>query len=449
MRQLADPLPFYLQGNFAPVSEEVTAHDLPVTGAIPPELSGLYLRNGPNPRPGEDPGHWFAGHGMVHGIRIEDGCARWYRNRWVRTRSFEEEDPQLVTPDGVVDHTVAVANTNVIGHAGRIFALVESSFPTELTPELETVGICDFDGRLTTSMTAHPKLCPTSGELHFFGYRFLPPYLTYHRLDAAGRFVASEEIPVKGAAMIHDFAITDGHLVFMDLPIVFTPELLAQGRFPYAWSHDYGARLGVLPRGGRGQDVRWLEIEPCYVFHPMNAFERGGQIVLDVARYERLWDDGPEGFAPAFLHRFTLDLSSDKVREEQLDDRPIEFPRVDERRVGLPNRYGYAVSDPIVAGDRNTELVKYDLETGTREAHDFGVGCRPGEGVMVAAGAEAGEDEGFVLCLVHDATRNGSELVILDGGTFGAEPVARIELPQRVPFGFHGNWVPDSVLGSG
>ena len=443
MSQATQSVPFYLQGNFAPVSQERTAFDLPIEGALPPELRGLYLRNGPNPRRG-DPGHWFLGDGMVHGVRLEGGRAAWYRNRWVRTRFFDENDPQLVGPDGAVDHTVGQANTNVVGHAGRIFALVETSFPTELTPELDTVGICDFDGRLKTSMTAHPKPCPTTGELHFFGYRFAPPWLTYHRLDAAGRLVQSEEIPVAGPTMIHDFAITDGHLVFMDLPVVFTPSNLAEGRFPYAWNDDYGARLGVLPRGGHGGEVRWLEIDPCYVFHPMNAFERGGRIVLDVARYERLWDQGADAFEPAFLHRFTLDLASGKVAEERLDDRSIEFPRVDERRLGLPNRYGYAVSDAIVPGRRESQLVKYDLETGASRAHEFGAGRRPGEAVMVPAGPDAGEDEGYVLSLVHDAARDASELVVLDASRFDAAPIARVALPQRVPFGFHGNWLPDA-----
>jgi carotenoid cleavage dioxygenase len=156
-------LPFHLQGNYAPVREELTEFDLRVEGAIPPGLRGLYVRNGPNPRSGTSP-HWFFGDGMVHGVRIENGKAAWYRNRWVRTRPFEDENAELIGPDGTVDHNVAVANTNIIGHAGRIFALVESSFPTELTGELDTLGICDFEGRLDTAMTAHPKLCPVTGE---------------------------------------------------------------------------------------------------------------------------------------------------------------------------------------------------------------------------------------------------------------------------------------------
>jgi carotenoid cleavage dioxygenase-like enzyme len=437
-----DERPFYLRGNFAPVTEEVTSFHLPIDGAIPPQLRGLYVRNGPNPKSGKSQ-HWFMGDGMVHGVRLEDGKAAWYRNRWVRTRALEE-GAELVQPDGAVDHRVAKANTNVIGHAGRIFALVESSFPTELTGKLDTAGICDFDGRLTTSMTAHPKICPKTDELHFFGYGFFPPYLTYHRLDAAGKLVQSEVIEVPGPTMMHDFAITERHVVFMDLPIVFNFErAMAGAGFPYQWSDTYGARLGVMPRGGCNADVSWLEVDPCYVFHPLNAFETDGRIVLHVARYEELWRAGPDSFTPAYLHRWTIDLAAQKVSEEGLDDRPVEFPRVDERRAGLTHRYGYAVSNAANVGDQPAQLVKYDLATGRAEVHDFGPGRLPGEGVFVPASESSAEDEGFVMLYVYDAARNGSDFVVLDASAFSRPPVASVHLPQRVPFGFHGNWIPD------
>ena len=438
---VADQLPFHLQGNFAPVQDEVTAFDLPVEGAIPPELRGLYLRNGANPKSGTSP-HWFAGDGMVHGVRLEDGKASWYRNRWVRTRSLLEEDAQMIGEDGSVDRTVAIANTNVIGHAGRIFALVEISFPTELTPELDTVGICDFEGRLTTAMTAHPKLCPKTGELHFFGYGFFPPYLTYHRLDAAGKLVQSEEIAVPGPTMMHDFAITERHVIFMDLPIVFDPEAAEKGTgFPYVWSDDYGARLGVMPRGGGKADVRWFEIEPCYVFHPLNAFEKDDQIVMDVARYPELWRDRNDTFHSAFLHRWTIDVQAEKVTEQGLDDRPIEFPRIDERLTGLPHRYGYAVGNIGNVGTASNGLLKYDLATGATEVNDLS-GRLPAEGVFAPAGS--GEDEGFVIAFAYDPARDASDLLLLDASSFTAAPVATIRLPQRVPFGFHGSWIPDA-----
>jgi carotenoid cleavage dioxygenase len=443
MHDVATDTPFHLRGNYAPVIEETTATELRVDGSIPPALSGRYLRNGPNPKSGTS-SHWFAGDGMVHGVRLEDGRARWYRNRWVRTRSLLDDDARLVAEDGTVDRTVAVANTNVIGHAGRFFALVESSYPTELTPELDTIGTCDFDGRLRTGMTAHPKRCPDTGELHFFGYGFFPPYLTYHRLDAAGRLVQSEEITVPGPTMMHDFAVTERHVIFMDLPVVFQLEhALGFDRFPYGWSDEYGARLGVMPRGGTNADVRWYEIAPCYVFHPLNAYEDGDAVVIDVARYAELWRDSPNHFSPAFLHRWTIDLATGRVAEQPLDDRPVEFPRVDDRVAGKRHRYGWAVENAANVGEDATRLVKYDLTSGTAHHHDFGAGRAPGEGVFVPAGAGAGEDEGWVLQYVYDAGRNASDLVILDAQHLAAPPQAVVRLPHRVPFGFHGNWVAD------
>jgi carotenoid cleavage dioxygenase len=243
---------------------------------------------------------------------------------------------------------------------------------------------------------------------------------------------------------MHDFAITERHVIFMDLPIVFDIQRVASG-MPYVWSEDYGARLGVMPRGGGSADVRWLEIEPCYVFHPFNAYEDNSHLVLDVARYPELWRSGSAKFDAAYAHRFVLDLESEKVSEQPLDDRAIEFPRVDDRSGGLLHRYGYAVMN--TGGDggglRLTGLVKYDLATGRSEVHDFGPGRQPGEGVFVPASDTAGEEEGYILTFVYDAARDSSDFVILDASRFTAPPIATVPLPQRVPFGFHGNWVPD------
>src|SRR5437764_12350879 len=160
-------------------------------------------------------------------------------------------------------------------------------------------------------MTAHPKRCPVTGELHFFGYGGVPPRLTYHGADAAGNLVQSEEITVPGPTMLHDFAITEHSVVFMDLPVVCDPSLLMAGTMPYRWSDDYGARLGVMPRGGGNADVRWFEIAPCYVFHPLNAYEDDqGAVVMDVVRYPELWRASSAGAAPASLHRWRIDRAA-------------------------------------------------------------------------------------------------------------------------------------------
>jgi len=434
--------PFHLRGNYAPVQQEVTAFDLTVTGAIPPDLRGLYVRNGPNPSSGVS-SHWFTGDGMLHGVALGGGHAAWYRNRYVKTRALLEHAVS-VAPDGTRDLTVGLANTHVVRHAGRILALVESSFPTEVTGELDTIGWYHWGGHLTTAMTAHPKTCPITGELHFFGYSFLPPFLTYHRADAAGRIVQSEVIDVPGPTMIHDFAITDRHVVFMDLPVVFDLEMALSGVFPYRWSDDYGARVGVMPRGGTNADVRWTPVLPCYVFHPLNAFEDDGQVVVDTVRYEELWRKGVPGFPSARLHRWRIDPAARTAREEALDDRAIEFPRCDDRRTGLRHRYGYAVyTERGADANSGTSLLKYDLRRGVHAVHDFGPGRVPGEAVFVPRSAGAGEDEGWVLSYVYDAARDSSDLAILDAADFSARPVATVALPQRVPFGFHGSWLPD------
>ena len=172
-------LPWHLTGNRAPVFDEVTLTDLEVKGAIPTDLRGRYFRNGANPQTGHS-NHWFLGDGMIHGVELADGKANWYRNRYVRTPMYANPDKDrmelYLDPETLsFDYNVSVANTHVIGHGGRIFALEEGSFPFELTPEADTIGPCDFDGKLTTAMTAHPKMCPETGELLMFGYSSLPP----------------------------------------------------------------------------------------------------------------------------------------------------------------------------------------------------------------------------------------------------------------------------------
>jgi carotenoid cleavage dioxygenase-like enzyme len=440
----------HLAGNFAPVPDELTAQPLEVTGAVPPELTGWYLRNGPNPRQAAS-AHWFLGDGMVHGVRLERGRALAYRNRWVRTSTFE---PGVRPRDarGRADLAAGVANTHVVRHAGRTLALVESSFPYELdhSPghELETVGPYDFGGRLGTAMTAHPKICPATGELHFFGYGSgRPPHLTYHRADAGGELAVSREIDVPGATMMHDFHLTARHVVFMDLPVVFDHERARspEGGLPYVWSPQYGARLGVLRRDDPFGAVRWFEIGPCYVFHSLNAHEEadGTRLVLYVARYPSLGDGVALG-GNATLWRWTIDLTAGTVREQQVDDRPTEFPRIDDRLAGLPTAFGHATE---AADRRGTErrggaLHRYDLASGAVTSHRFGPGREPGEAAFVPADAVAG-GPGWLMTFVYDAATDRSDLVILDADDLAAPPVAAVHLPRRVPHGFHGNWLPD------
>jgi carotenoid cleavage dioxygenase-like enzyme len=426
---------FFQVGNYAPVADELTEYGLPVEGAIPPELDGWYLRNGPNPR--QATAHWFTGDGMIHGVRIEDGQAKWYRNRWVRTDSFVKDFP-LYNADGTRNLRSAVANTHVVNHAGKTLALVESSLPYEISNDLETIGAYDFGGKLVDSMTAHPKICPTTGELHFFGYgSIFEPYVTYHRADANGELVINRPLDVKAHTMMHDFALTAQHVIFMDLPLVFNLDvaLKGEGDMPYRWDDGYGARLGVLRRDDPFGEVRWFEIDPCYVFHVANAHESadGKSIVLQVVRYPELWRDNGGFDVEGVLWSWTIDLRAGTVSERQLDDRAVEFPRIDDRLAGLPARFSVSVGEH--------GWVRHDLPTGEAVEHGLGTGS-PGEAVFVPSGSgTADENNGFYLGYVYDPTRDGSDLVILDASDFAGKPVARIKLPTRVPYGFHGNWI--------
>jgi carotenoid cleavage dioxygenase len=431
---------FFQRGNYAPVTDELTEFDLPVEGAIPAELDGWYLRNGPNPR--QATGHWFTGDGMIHGVRIEGGRAAWYRNRWVRTDSFKEDFP-LYNADGSRNLRAGTANTHLINHAGKTLALVESSLPYEITNELETVGAYDFGGKLVDSMTAHPKICPTTGEMHFFGYgNIFEPHVTYHRADANGELTISRPLDVKALTMMHDFALTSEHVVFMDLPIVFNLDvaLKGDGDMPYRWDDNYGARLGVMRRDDPFGPVRWFEIDPCYVFHVANAFETtsasGTTITLVAVRYPELWRDSGGFDTDGTLWSWTIDLDKDVVTERQIDDRPVEFPRIDDRRATLPARYTVAVG--------TNKLVRYDLSTSSAVEHTFGTAEAPGvpgEAVFAPGSGTADESSGWYVGYVYDPARDGSDLVIIDAADFAGQPVARIKLPQRVPFGFHGNWI--------
>jgi len=427
---------FHLAGNYLPVTEERTDIDLPVTGELPPELCGSFLRNGPNPLTPSP--HWFFGAGMIHAVGLGGGQAQWYRNRWVRTASFTG-DARYRDAEGRRNFTASNANTHVIRHAGKILALVEGSFPYEVTGELDTVGAWDFDGRLTSAMTAHPKMCSTTGEMHFFGYDQRPPYLTYHVADADGRLVTSRPVEVPGSTMMHDCNLTERFVVFMDLPVVFDlPTATAGTGFPYRYDVSYGARLGVLRRDDPRGAVRWFEIEPCYVFHALNAYDDGDVITIDVARIAAPSVDEP---GDALLWRWAIDLRSGTVTEAQLDDRPGEFPRVDDRLTGKAARHGWVTTMPDPSDHQASGAITvYDLVCRTSARHQFTGGRVPSEAAFAPADDVPG-GPGWLLAYVYDPWRDASDLVVLDAGRPEDEPVAVVELPVRVPYGFHGSWL--------
>lgn len=446
-------------GGFTPVTEEITAFDLEVTGRIPTELNGRYLRNGPNPLNLDDPrtGHLLTAEGMVHGLRLRDGRAEWYRNRWVRSAAVAGLLGEEPRPGPVHAGRDLAPNTHVIGLAGRTFATQEGgALPYELGYELDTIGSCDFDGGLPGGFTGHAHLDPVSGELHAIANFFHWDHHQHIVIDPKGVVTRVQDIPVPNAPMVHDFALTERYVVLYDLPVTFSPPHAEKGApLPVAWNEAHAARLGLLSR--RTGEVRWFEVEPCWVFHTLNAYDDGDQVVVDVVRYPKRFVDGrlDAGGTPT-LDRWRIDLRTGRVTETRLDDRSQEFPRVDERRTGRPYRYGYTaaildMTEVFYPGDTGLEdmpdeafdntLIKHDLERGTQETRRLGREAYVGEPAFVPAGE--GEDDGYVLSYVNNPERGAADLVILSAQDFTGDPIATVHLPVRVPLGFHGSWIAD------
>ena len=437
-------LHWHLIGNWAPVKEEITEHNLEIKGEVPRDLNGLFVRNGMNPVSGYSD-HWFFGNGMLHGIYLEDGKAS-YKNRYVKT-PYYENDLNVISSFG--DLSASPANTHIVNHAGKLLALEETSLPWELNRDLETIGVEDYKGKLNTAMTAHPRICPETGEMLFFAYSMMgEPYLYYHRVSKQGELVQTEAIEIPRPVMMHDWNITRNYVVFMDLPIVSDMDLAVSTGSPFGFKPECGARLGVMPRDGNNSDVRWFDIDPCFVFHSFNSFEEGNKIILYVSRQQEAMVGGFKDIyggekTVARLWRWIIDLDNGRVSEEQLDDGACDFPRVNDNRIGLHSEYGYCmqIKTDVESLTFGENLFKYHLESGKRTDHHLGSNVAGGEPVFAPKPGSTKEDQGWILSLVHDRNTRKSKLVIVDAEAFDQEPVAEVMIPQRVPYGAHGSWI--------
>lgn len=324
---------------------------------------------------------------FLEGIRLRDGRAEWYLNHSVRSRA-------------VTDALVEKGWTDLL--------------PPQLGVELDTVDVGD-------AFAAHTKLDLASGELHAIGALRGSRDLHHIVVDGSGRLSGATPIELAGRPLVHDFALTGRHVVLFALPA-------------------RPAHLAVWRRDDPAATVRWFPVEAGFVLHTLNAYDDGATIVIDVVRRE-------SGAAAAgSLHRWTVDLDGGRVHERTLCDRPLEYPRVDERRVGRPHRFGYSAAiDEAVRGlhapCRARALLKHDLADGSVEVHDFGPDLVAGEPLFVPAAADAAEDDGHVLTFLSGRGGAPGELAILAARDFGGEPVARVLLPARVPLGLHGRWM--------
>jgi carotenoid cleavage dioxygenase len=448
----------HVSGNQAPVRREVNL-ELKIRGKIPAGLQGALYRNGPNPQ--FDPGpnyHAFIGDGMIHGFWLGEGRAH-YANRYVRTPRWLAENAAgralfggmgLPSDPSVEKIAGGGANTHIVYHGGKLMALQEGSNPFEMDPaSLASKGWIETGGRFT----AHPKMDPHSGELLWFAYSSgegpLNPFLDYGISEASGRIARRDRFQAPYCSMVHDFIVTQHHTGFPVLPLTGDIERAKRGLPAFAWEPEKGAFVGLMGRAANVDSVRWIEVDPVYVFHPANAYEAAGHLYSDMMEYPSApLFPNPDGSrrvpVNARMVRWSIDLGNRaaRVTRTPLSDLVGEFPRIDERFAGLPYRHYWQAANVDL---RETllfdSLAHMDLQTKRETVRTFSGSDSVGEPIFVPRSAEAPEGDGWILALVHRAAQMRSDLLILNAQDIAGEPVAVLELPCRVPAGFHGSWV--------
>ena len=454
----------YLRGNWAPVLDERDDADLHVTGRLPDELAGTFLRNGPNPQFAPlGRHHWFDGDGMVHAVRLQGGRAS-YRNRWVQTRGLLlereagralwagiMEPPQSDLPEQspILRTKKNVANTALIRHAGRLFTFYDSAEPYLLDPEtLATLGPFTFDGALRTGFASHPKIDPVTGEMMFMGAAMRrPARLHYGVIDAAGTLCHAVELPIPHASYVHDLAITERYTVLLDMPLLFDPRRLLTGASAYEFARGMPCRIGVIPRHGRADEVRWFETDTCFIAHTVNAWDEGDAVVLVAGRMDEIelgaaqLAGGPIYNSTPMITRFRLDLRSGRVEVETLERGAAEFFQVSAARLGRRSRVAWAGRLSPYQLFALGGVARIDLETGRADEFSFGAGRFGGDFQVVARRGATAEDDAWLLVLVHDEWTDISSLLVLDARAPSRGPLASVHLRRRVPYGVHSLWL--------
>ena len=456
----------FLSGQMAPVADEIDVAACKVTGEIPDRLRGQFIQNGPNPR-FEPLGryHMFDGDGMLHSVDFRDGSVA-YKNRWIRTPMLEAElragralypgladlmnfpDPALVGDAGMIKNP---ANTHIVKHAGKLLALYETGMPVEVTKDLETLGVHDFDGKLPSGITAHPRIDPITQEMFFFAYSPFPPYLRYFVADAQGNLVHSIELATPAPTMIHDFVITDEHAVFLDSPLLFNMSAMTEGGPMVKYTPEAGTRIGVMPRFGRPEDMVWHTIDNGHVQHFWNAWYEDGIVELSGT-----FNSNPQygmdtngdlaassaSAAAGVPTRFKVDLAKGVATVERIDDMGGDFCRINEGRNGRRTRYHYMCGFQGAAGliGQFDTVVKYDDRTNARATWYSGKHHHIGEALFAPDPQGSAEDDGWLLFTDHDHAENTTDVCIVDARRVEAGPIARVRMPRKLPFGFHVNW---------
>ncbi|MGK7940570.1 MAG: carotenoid oxygenase family protein [Crocosphaera sp.] len=439
----------FLQGINAPVFEEVEIHNLKITGKIPIELQGMYVRNGPNPmfKPSSY-NYPLEGDGMLHGINFNQGKVS-YKNRWIQTRglTYEMFEGQELAELKFKNY----ANTNIIGYRDKLLALYEIGLPYEINQNLETIKEYNFNGKLQQSMTAHPKFDPKTEELHFYRYSFFnTPYLHYYIADQNGNIIRESPINIPHPVMLHDMVLTENYAIFFDCPLVFNLEQAKANNKPFMWQPEQGTTIILVDRHNANKEPIYLKTEAFWVWHFMNGFENNGEIIIDFVHYptinlESSWQAILSN--QSNLQRIKINPKNHQIASEKLDDRYVDFPTINNQKIGQPYRFGYApYIDKNVLSNRKIpnyfpSLIQYDVVKNNSKVHQFKPGCYGGEATFIPKPNGQSELDGYVVTFVYNENTNSSDFVIIDPENFESEPIATVHLPVRVPSGFHGNWI--------
>lgn len=472
-------IPLY-KGWGEPLRIESDLRDLElIQGKVPEDLNGTLYRCGPDrqypPMTGED--IFIDGEGMVHMFRFSEGHVD-YRSRWVHTERFELQAKarrslfgryrNRYTNDASVEgRNQGTGNTNAIWHGEKLLILKEDSLPIALDPDtLKTLGEWNYNGSVkSVSLTAHPKLDLHRNELLTYSYQARGDGTrdaVFFIIDAKGE-VDHEmwfEMPYPG--MVHDFAVTDTHVIFPFWPLITDMEVVKSGGPYYQWHPDGECHFAVFPRRGATEDIHWFRGPAASAGHMMNAFNEGSELHLDVCLYQGncfeffpSYDGSPYVPCPPQLARLSFNLEGDAegYRTRIIIPSPCEMPRIDERYIGKPYRYGYMLCRPpgdSAAGSVGLSAIGcVDHETGALTTWSPGPDSGVQEPIFVPAGKGSAEGEGYLLVLINRMAENRSDLAILDAQKLDQGPIALLKLGIRVRSTFHGMWVPADALKTG
>ncbi len=441
----------FLQGINAPVFEEVDITNLKISGTIPSELRGMYVRNGPNPmfKP-ESYSYPIEGDGMLHGLYFNNGEVS-YKNRWIQTRglTYEMFEGKQLNELKFKNY----ANTNIISHGGKLLALYETGLPYEINKNLETIGEWDFNHQLQQAMTAHPKIDPHTEELHFYRYSFFnTPYLHYYVADRNNNIVRELPIEIPQPTMIHDMAMTENYIIFFNCPLVFNMTNAKNNNIPFVWQEEEGTTIILVNRHNLEQKPIYLKTNAFWTWHFMNSFETDHQLLIDFIAYPKIqaennWETMLT--QKSNLRRLTINLQTQQMDFEDLDDRFVELPVINQNYLGKAYQFGYTsyydteLSLRKKVPNLSPSLVQYDRVNNNHKIHQFKPGCYGGEAAFIPSSKGQSELDGYVVTFVYNENTNTSDFVIIDPRNFASEPIATIHLPVRVPGGFHGNWIPN------